>query len=139
MHTYVRKGQPLLINSPTPWAGAYLSWLERGPVPRGPAGSSPVAPASSGHTTFRDRARDDAPCHRALAGFVFRSFSPSSLTTKYTEEQIRAIRRYSMSEPIAVTVDTFEDEVLNSEVPVLVDFWAATGAGRTLDSFYPVP
>ena len=30
-----------------------------------------------------------------------------------------------MPEPIAVTVDTFEDEVLNSEVPVLVDFWAA--------------
>ena len=30
-----------------------------------------------------------------------------------------------MSEPIAVTGDTFEDEVLNSEVPVLVDFWAA--------------
>ena len=30
-----------------------------------------------------------------------------------------------MSEPIAVTVDTFEYEVLNSEVPVLVDFWAA--------------
>jgi len=30
-----------------------------------------------------------------------------------------------MSEPITVTVDTFEDEVLNSEVPVLVDFWAA--------------
>ncbi len=29
-----------------------------------------------------------------------------------------------MSEPIAVTVDTFEDEVLKSEVPVLVDFWA---------------
>ena len=30
-----------------------------------------------------------------------------------------------MSEPIAVTVDTFEEEVLKSEVPVLVDFWAA--------------
>ena len=30
-----------------------------------------------------------------------------------------------MSEPIAVTADTFEEEVLNSEVPVLVDFWAA--------------
>jgi thioredoxin len=30
-----------------------------------------------------------------------------------------------MSEPIAVTGDTFEDEVLKSEVPVLVDFWAA--------------
>ena len=30
-----------------------------------------------------------------------------------------------MSEPIPVTVDSFEDEVLNSEVPVLVDFWAA--------------
>ena len=30
-----------------------------------------------------------------------------------------------MSEPIAVTVGTFEYEVLNSEVPVLVDFWAA--------------
>ncbi len=30
-----------------------------------------------------------------------------------------------MSEPKAVTADTFEEEVLNSEVPVLVDFWAA--------------
>src|SRR5215204_5294038 len=29
-----------------------------------------------------------------------------------------------MSEPIAVTVDTFEEQVLKSETPVLVDFWA---------------
>jgi thioredoxin len=29
-----------------------------------------------------------------------------------------------MSEPLVVTTDTFESEVLNSEVPVLVDFWA---------------
>ena len=30
-----------------------------------------------------------------------------------------------MAEPVAVTKDTFEDEILKSEVPVLVDFWAA--------------
>ena len=30
-----------------------------------------------------------------------------------------------MAEPVAVTIQTFEDEVLNAEVPVLVDFWAS--------------
>ncbi len=30
-----------------------------------------------------------------------------------------------MAEPVAVTKDTFEDEILKSEVPVLVDFWAS--------------
>lgn len=29
-----------------------------------------------------------------------------------------------MAKPIEVTDTTFEDEVLNSEVPVLIDFWA---------------
>ena len=29
-----------------------------------------------------------------------------------------------MGEPLVVTTDTFEREVLNSEMPVLVDFWA---------------
>lgn len=31
----------------------------------------------------------------------------------------------SMSKPIALTSATFDEEVLHSEVPVLVDFWAA--------------
>ncbi len=30
-----------------------------------------------------------------------------------------------MSQPFAVTTETFEDEVLKSDVPVLVDFWAS--------------
>ena len=30
-----------------------------------------------------------------------------------------------MAEPVAVTKDTFEEEILKSEVPVLVDFWAS--------------
>lgn len=29
-----------------------------------------------------------------------------------------------MTKPVDVTADTFEEEVLNSEVPVLMDFWA---------------
>lgn len=29
-----------------------------------------------------------------------------------------------MGEPVTVTADNFEQEVLNSDVPVLVDFWA---------------
>jgi thioredoxin 1 len=48
------------------------------------------------------------------------------LTTRYTKYQIEITGRLTIvGEPITVTTDTFEKEVLDSEVPVLVDFWAA--------------
>jgi thioredoxin 1 len=48
------------------------------------------------------------------------------LTVRYTNKQIRDYREVDIvGEPVAVTVDTFEKEVLDSEVPVIVDFWAA--------------
>jgi thioredoxin len=34
------------------------------------------------------------------------------------------IRRIEMSAAPAITADKFEDEVLKSEIPVMVDFWA---------------
>ena len=34
------------------------------------------------------------------------------------------LRENTMAHPVAVTDGTFEDEVIKSETPVLVDFWA---------------
>jgi len=41
------------------------------------------------------------------------------------EPRLRETRNNSMSKPAAVTDLTFENDVVMSETPVLVDFWAA--------------
>jgi thioredoxin 1 len=39
--------------------------------------------------------------------------------------KITIFRRITVSEYITITGDNFEDEVLKSDVPVLIDFWAS--------------
>ncbi len=43
----------------------------------------------------------------------------------YSESKPARTGDSNMAQPVAVTASTFEEEILNSEVPVLVDFWAS--------------